>query len=80
MLFEGFGKGLNAKRCLQILHAKKVKLGINSMLKLFHDLRVVIYKHMIRCKEFIKIGGPFMNVEMEESLINHTNYNLRILN
>ena len=47
------------------------------MLKLYNDLRSLIYAHIFSYRETLKLGGFKMVVEVDESLINHDTFELR---
>ena len=39
-----------------------VKIGRDTMLRIYNDVRLIVYNHMLEFREHIKMGGQFATV------------------
>lgn len=77
VIFEAFGREVNAKRCVDALKEKNVSISLPSMRLIYQDIRRILHGIMLAERDQTKMGGPYCRVEVDESNFNHSTFALR---
>ncbi len=66
VVFDGFGKGLNAAKISREFKRRGSKVTTATIANILNMLRTILYESLKTTREQVKLGGPGLILEMDE--------------